>query len=549
METPHGRDTHFTGGPDAVTGTPVDQVRLGREPEIGPNHSALERGTISAQGEDRGTITFMTTPSTTALPPTERKFLGQPWGLANLFGIELWERFSFYGMQSLLAFYLYYSVTDGGLGMDQGAALSIVGAYGGFVYMTALIASFVSDRILGSERTLFYSAILVMFGHIALALIPGYPGLAIGLVAIAVGSGGVKTASQVVLGQLYSKQDPRRDAGFSIFYMAINIGGLLGPIISGWLWGWQNFHWGFGAAAVGMAIGLVQYTAGRKTTIAAAGGEAPNPLPRSQYLRWAVGALVAAAIVALIATGVVRLEWLSNIIAVIALIAAVTLLWQMHSSPLTSATEKSRIIGYLPMLLVSVVFFAIFQSQFTVLAVYADQRTNLDFFGLTLTPGQVTSFNPVFIIIFSGVFAALWTKLGKRQPSSPVKFGVASIIIGVSLFFFLPFAGGAENSTPLLVIVWILFLFTMGELMLSPVGNSLATKVAPDAFQSRMMAVWLMSLSMGTALSGTLGGFYDPTDADAERSFFITVGVAAIVVGVVIMLLKNWVLNKFVDVR
>lgn len=492
----------------------------------------------------------MTTSSPAALPPTERTFLGQPWGLANLFGIELWERFSYYGMQSLLAFYLYYAISEGGLGMDQGAALSIVGAYGGFVYMTALIASFVSDRILGSERTLFYSAILVMFGHIALALIPGYAGLAVGLVSIAVGSGGVKTASQVVLGQLYSKSDPRRDAGFSIFYMAINIGGLLGPLITGWLWGWQGFHWGFGAAAVGMAIGLVQYTAGRRTTIEAAGQDVPNPLPRSQYLPWALGALiVAAGAVILVATGVVQLEWLSTIIAVIALLAAVTLLWQMHTSPLTDATEKSRLLGYIPMLLVAVVFFAIFQSQFTVLAVYADQRTNLSFFRLTLTPGQVTSFNPVFIIIFSGLFAALWTKLGKRQPSSPVKFGIASIIIGVSLFFFLPFAGGEANSTPLLVIVWILFLFTMGELMLSPVGNSLATKVAPDAFQSRMMAVWLMALSMGTALSGTLGGFYDPSSAATERSFFIMVGVAAIIVGLIIISLKGWVLKKFVDVR
>ncbi|NMB23531.1 MAG: MFS transporter, partial [Corynebacterium sp.] len=151
----------------------------------------------------------------------EKKFFGQPWGLANLFGVEMWERFSFYGMQSILAFYLYYSVTDGGLGMDQAAALSIVGAYGGFVYMTSLVASFLADRVFGSERTLFYSAIIVMVGHVALALVPGYVGLAIGLVLIGLGSGGVKTAAQVVLGQLYSRTDTRRDAGFSIFYMGV----------------------------------------------------------------------------------------------------------------------------------------------------------------------------------------------------------------------------------------------------------------------------------------------------------------------------------------
>lgn len=170
-------------------------------------------------------------------PHAERKFFGQPWGLANLFGIELWERFSFYGMQALLAFYMYYATTDGGLGIDQSVALSLVGAYGGFVYMMALVASFVGDRLLGAERTLYYSAILVMVGHIVLALVPGAAGLALGLVCVGIGSGGVKTASQVVLGDLYDREDPRRDAGFSIFYMAVNIGGLLGPMITGWVWG------------------------------------------------------------------------------------------------------------------------------------------------------------------------------------------------------------------------------------------------------------------------------------------------------------------------
>lgn len=479
-----------------------------------------------------------------------RQFLGQPWGLANLFGVEMWERFSFYGMQSLLAFYLYYSVSDGGLGMDQGAALSLVGAYGGFVYMTSLVASFVADRLLGSEKTLFYAAIIVMIGHIALALIPGYVGLAVGLLLIGLGSGGVKTAAQVVLGQLYSRTDSRRDAGFSLFYMGVNIGALLGPVVTGAIWGMGGFHWGFGIAAVGMALGLIQYVLMRKSTIGAAGHDIPNPLPRNRYLPWALGSvIVVVAVIALIGTGVIRLEWLSNIMAAIALIAAVVLLAQMYFSPLTSLEEKSRLLGFIPMFVGGVLFFAIFQSQFTVLAVYADQRLDLNFAGFEWAPNQVTSFNPVFIIIFSGVFAALWTKLGKRQWSAPVKFGVANVIIGISLFFFLPYAGGGENSTPMLLIVWILFLFTMGELLLSPVGNSLATKVAPQAFQSRMFAVWLMAVSMGTSLSGTLGGYYNPEDAGAERAFFITVGIAAIVLGLVLIALRRWVLNKFIDVR
>ena len=194
--------------------------------------------------------------------------------VAALAGVEAWERFSFYGMQALLAFYMYYSATEGGLGIDQTTALNLVGAYGGFVYMMALVASFVGDRLLGAERTLFYSAILVMVGHVVLALVPGGIGLAVGLVCIGVGSGGVKTATQVVLGELYTREDPRRDAGFSIFYMSVNIGSLFGPALTGAIWGMAGFHWGFGLAAIGMALGLVQYTLMRKSSIGAAGNGA-----------------------------------------------------------------------------------------------------------------------------------------------------------------------------------------------------------------------------------------------------------------------------------
>lgn len=296
-------------------------------------------------------------------PHTERKFFGQPWGLANLFGIELWERFSFYGMQGLLAFYMYYATTEGGLGMDESTALSLVGAYGGFVYMMALVASFVSDRLLGPERTLYYSANLVMVGHILLALVPGPAGLALGLVCVGVGSGGV--------------------------------------------WGMAGFHWGFALAAIGMGIGLLQYTLMRKSSIGSAGSEVPNPLPRSEWAKWGVGAVaVIAVVVGLLAAGILPLDWLSWIVFAIALIATVTLLWEMFVSENVTPAEKSRLTGYIPLLVGSVAFFAIFQSQFTVVAVYSDQRADLSFFAWELNPTQVQSFNPAFIIIFAPIFAA-----------------------------------------------------------------------------------------------------------------------------------------------
>ncbi|MFC5370363.1 peptide MFS transporter [Arcanobacterium bovis] len=479
-----------------------------------------------------------------------RTFFGQPWGLANLFGVEMWERFSFYGMQGILLYYMYYAVTDGGLGIDRGAATSVMGAYGGLVYMAALVASLVADRLLGSERTLFYSAILVMVGHISLAVIPSVPGLALGLTCIAVGSGGVKTNAQVVLGQLYERTDPRRDAGFSIFYMGVNIGALFGPLLTGWIWGMKGFHWGFGLAAIGMAAGLIQYMLMRNTTIGAAGHEIPNPLPRSQYVRWgAIALATAGGAVVLIGTGIIPLEYLAVLVSALALVAAVVMWLHMYRSPLTTTDEKSRLIGFVPLFMSAVVFFGIFQQQFTVLAIYSDVRLNRNILGFEVSPAWVQAINPLFIIVFAGVFASIWTKLGERQWSTPIKFAIANIVIGISLFFFIPFSGGAENSTPLLAIVWILFLFTLGELLLSPVGNALATKVAPKAFPSTMMAVWLMAIAMGTSLAGTLAGYYHPEDIRAENTFFIVLGSASIVLGLMLLVAHKWIEKRFVDVR
>src|SRR3954471_20707081 len=189
----------------------------------------------------------------------DKTFFGQPRPLANLFGVELWERFSFYGMQGILLIYLYYETARGGLGINEDTATSIVGAYGGSVYLATVVGAWLADRLFGAERVLFGSAILVMCGHIALALLPGLPGVGVGLVLIALGSGGVKANATSLVGALYAEGDERRDAGFSLFYLGINVGAFAGPLLTGWLQENQGFHWGFGLAAVGMFLGLVQY--------------------------------------------------------------------------------------------------------------------------------------------------------------------------------------------------------------------------------------------------------------------------------------------------
>lgn len=476
----------------------------------------------------------------------DARFFGQPWALAHIFGVEMWERFSFYGMQGILLIYLYYSVTQGGLGMDESVAAGIVGAYGGAVYLSTILGAWVADRVAGAERILFLSAIVIMAGHIALALLPGFLGVGVGLVLVAIGSGGLKATATSVVGTLYAPDDVRRDAGFSLFYLGINLGAFAGPLLTGLLQSTLGFHWGFGLAAVGMAAGLIQYSFGRKQLPDEA-RRVPNPLPRERY-PFMIGIAVAAVvlIVVLVLVGVIRPDNLALIVIIAVIGAAIAYFAVILSSRRISSDERSRVWGFLPLFLTSVAFWSLYQQQFTVLTVYSDKRLNRDLFGWEMPVPWVQSINPVFIIILSGVFAAIWTKLGTRQPSTPVKFGLAAIIMGAAFLLFLPFSGTGANGTPLLAIVGILFVFTVAELLLSPVGLSVTTKLAPEAFHTQMVALFFLSVSLGTAIAGQLATLYNPDD---EVPYFATLGLIAIAVGVALLLFVKPVLALMRGVR
>ena len=488
--------------------------------------------------------------STTAQPPASRdedtRFFGQPWSLVHIFGVEMWERFSFYGMQGILLIYLYFSVTDGGLGLPEAVAGGIVGAYGGSVYLSTILGAWLADRLFGSERVLFVSAIVIVTGHLALALLPGFVGVGVGLVLVALGSGGLKANATSVVGTLYRPDDDRRDAGFSLFYLGINLGAFLGPILTGLLQSTLGFHWGFGLAALGMTLGLVQYSFGRRGLPASA-REVPNPLPRTRYplvAGIAVGAVVVIAV--LVLTGVIQADNLATIVIGVTVVAAVAYFAVILGSRRIDATERSRVWGFLPLFLTSVAFWSLYQQQFTVLTIYSDKRLDRDLFGWEMPVSWVQSINPVFIIILSGVFAAIWTKLGTRQPSTPVKFGLAAIIMGSAFLLFLPFSGGGANSTPLLAIVGILFVFTVAELLLSPVGLSVTTKLAPAVFHTQMVALFFLSIALGTAISGELVKFYDPEN---EVPYFSILGGIAILVGIGLLLSVKPVLRLMRGVR
>lgn len=476
----------------------------------------------------------------------DTRFFGQPWALVHIFGVEMWERFSFYGMQGILLIYLYYSATQGGLGLPEAVAGGIVGAYGGSVYLATILGAWLADRLFGSERVLFFSAIVIVAGHIALALIPGFVGVGVGLVLVALGSGGLKANATSVVGTLYRPDDVRRDAGFSLFYLGINLGAFLGPILTGILQSTLGFHWGFGLAAVGMILGLVQYSFGRRALPAAA-REVPNPLPASRYRLVVIVAVAAVALIAvLVLLGVIRADNLAIIVIALTAIAAIAYFAVILTSKRVDAAERSRVWGFLPLFITSVAFWSLYQQQFTVLTIYSDKRLDRMLFGIEVPVSTVQSINPVFIIILSGVFAAVWTRLGTRQPSTPVKFGLSAIIMGSAFLLFLPFSGGTGNTTPMLAIVGILFVFTVAELLLSPVGLSVTTKLAPAAFHTQMVALFFLSIALGTAIAGFLVRFYDPTN---EAPYFSILGGIAIIVGIGLLLAVKPVLRLMKEVR
>lgn len=487
----------------------------------------------------------MTTQQTTRQQPSDTGFLGQPSVLANLFGVELWERFSFYGMQGILLIYLYFSVADGGLGIDQATATGIVGAYGGAVYLSTILGAWLADRLIGAERTLFYAAVTVMVGHIALALVPGLTGVGVGLVLIALGSGGVKANATSLVGSLYDEHDERRDAGFSLFYMGINIGALVGPLLTGLLQKQWGFHAGFALAAVGMAAGLVQYTLGR-SKLPEETQHVPDPLPADQRVRYAAGlGAVVALVVVLCLVDVITVDRLANIVIGVSVVAAIGLFTMMLVDREVHGAERRRVLAMIPLFACSAVFWSLYQQQFTVVTIYADERLDRDLFGWEMPISWVQSINPVFIIVLAGLFATMWTRLGDRAPSTPVKFGLSTILMGVAFFLFLAMPSGA-GAVPLLGLALILLVFTLAELLISPVGLSVATKLAPRKYLTQMVALFFLSVALGTAMAGQLAGYYS---VDDEQPFFLWIGLASVVTGVVVLALAKPIRGLMSGVR
>lgn len=473
-----------------------------------------------------------------------RTLFGHPIGLTNLFGVELWERFSFYGMLTILGYYLYYSATDGGLGLPQSTATGIVGAYGGLVYLSTVLGGWIADRLLGMERTVFYGGVVVMIGHIALAVIPGLAGVGVGLLFVALGSGALKANASSLLGTLYEKGDVRADGGFTLFYLGINLGAFIGPLVTGLLQTNLGFHYGFGAAAIGMALGLAQYIFFRRN-LGEHGRVVPNPLPRNAVGK-TVGVFVAVLVVigAAIAFKLVTLANLSQVTTCVIVVASIAYFVVFLRSPKVTAPERVRVRAFIPLFVANAVFWSLFQQIFTVLAVYSDERMNWSIFGWVAPSNWIGSIEPVWIIALSPLFAILWTRLGNRAPTTPRKFAYGVIGMGLAFLCFVPLAG--VSAVPALAVLVILGVFAVSELLLSPIGLSITTKLAPEAFRAQMMALYFFSVGIGTSMSGVLAGYYDTS---REAAYFGILGAVAVAVGVVVFAIAPWVSRQMEGVH
>ncbi|MGW0480172.1 peptide MFS transporter [Nonomuraea sp. NPDC003214] len=470
-----------------------------------------------------------------------RTFFGHPWALATLFGTEMWERFSWYGLRAILATFMVASPANQGLGMTEETAQAVVGVYGALIYLVALPGGWIADRILGPRRSVFWGGFVIMCGHISMAIpVQGPAFVWLGLLLIIAGTGLLKPNISVMVGKLYPDDaDARRDAGFSLFYLGINLGAFFAPIVVGWLAAGDRWHLGFSAAAVGMALGLAQYAWGGRRSLRGVGERPGMPLSPAELRRFvlmtcAAVAVAAVALGAWAATGTFTLSRFTLVVTVVILAVPVVYFgYIMLGSHDLTEDERSRMKAYIWLFIAAAIFWMIYDLAPSKLLFFAQNNTDLSLFGVPIQAATTQSFNPLFIMIFVPVFAALWVKLGNRV-STPQKFAFALVMVGLSFVIMALAASLAQSgrvSVWWLVLVYLVQVF--GELSLSPVGLSVTTKLAPQAFKGQMLGVWFIAVSVGDAVGGQTGRL---GNVMSEPAYYLLLAALAIVAGLALFM-------------
>ncbi|WP_107943365.1 peptide MFS transporter [Metasolibacillus fluoroglycofenilyticus] len=470
----------------------------------------------------------------------QKGFFGHPKGLFTLFFTEFWERFSYYGMRAILIFYMYYELHEGGLGLDRVTANSIMAIYGSLVYMSGVIGGWLADRVWGTRKAVFYGGILIMLGHIILSFPGALTSLFISMFFIVMGTGLLKPNVSAVVGDMYAPNDNRRDAGFSIFVMGINMGAFIAPLIVGAVSKKLNFHYGFAIAAIGMLLGLIMFWMTAKKNLGLAGSVPTNPMDKEDKKKairnFAIGIVVIIALGAVAyATDNLTVAAFSLLITTLGIALPTAFFIIMYRSPKTTEDEKSRLLAYIPLFVAAVMFWAIQEQGATILATYADTRTNLLVGNFEIPAAWFQSLNPLFVIVLAPLFALLWVKWGDRGPSTPMKFVFSLFFAGLSFFVMVipsVLSGGETLISPWWLVLSF-FLVVVGEMLLSPVGLSATTKLAPAAFAAQTMSLWFLASAAAQAINAQLVRVYEVV---SDATYFGMIGGASIVLGLVLLI-------------
>ena len=440
-------------------------------------------------------------------------FFGHPSGLSTLFFTELWERFSYYGMRAILILFMTAAVSEGGLGMSTADAGVIYGLTTAMVYLAALPGGWVADQFLGLRKAVLVGGVFIAAGNLCL-LIPTTSAFYGGLGLIVAGTGLLKPNVSAIVGQLYGPEDPRRDAGFSIFYMGINTGAFLAPLACGWV-AQYNWRYGFGLAGVGMLLGLLQYMLGGHR-LGNAGLQAlgeGNPAQARKMLIAGLLALGAAIVVLVIlaSMGLITAAGIADGSGLVLLLVVVVFFAWLLTSAKWSAVERKRLIVVAGLFVAASIFWSVFEQAGSTLNLFAERSTDNRIAGFEFPAPWYQSVNSLFLITLAPVFAWLWIRLGSREPSSPAKFAWGLLLVGAGFLILAVGARAAEAGvrvSPMWLIATYLF-HTMGELCLSPVGLSAMTKLAPSSVTGLMMGVWFLALSVGNYMGGRMASLYE----------------------------------------
>jgi POT family proton-dependent oligopeptide transporter len=468
----------------------------------------------------------------------------------------MWERFSYYGMRALLMLFMVKTAAEGGLAFDTKKAAAIYGTYTMSVYLLTILGGFIADNFIGARRAVLVGGIIIATGHFTMAF-GSIETFYAGLVLIAVGTGLLKPNISTMVGSLYRPTDERRDAGFSIFYMGINIGAFLAPLVTGYLaqsegwraqlsaWGMNpahSWHWGFGAAGVGMTLGLIVYLIQRDRL--AHVGAAPAPEPDGSR-PWGKLGLVALGSLALIAAMKASDTYPSIVYALFAIQIAAILFFAFRPDE-----DSKRMAAILVFFFAAEIFWAIFEQTGSSISLFADKLTHNVAFGQEFPSSWWQSVNSIWVILLAPVFAWLWIAMGSKQPSSPMKFMLGLAFVSLSFVLMVPASKlTAEGKVSPMWLVGLFFLQTVGEMLLSPVGLSTMTKLAPQRLLGLVMGIWFLAAALGNKLAGVLAGHFESTNANDLADFFLKQAIWGGIATAILFALVPWVKKLMGGVR